>query len=63
MGTVLVSLPLPTYLHYCERIQINGKMISEEEVVSGLEKILSLVEDPKFFEITTLLAFDYFGRK
>ena len=51
----------PHLFTYCERIQINGKMISEEEVVSGLEKILSLVEDPKFFEITTLLAFDYFA--
>lgn len=51
----------PHLLTYCERIQINGEMISEEEVVSGLEKILPLIENPKFFEVTTLLAFDYFA--
>ena len=48
---------------YCERIQINRKMISEEDVVSGLEKILPLIKDPKFFEVTTLLALDYFAEK
>lgn len=48
---------------YRERIQINRKMISEEEVARGLEKILSLCQDPKFFEVTTLLAFDYFAEK
>ncbi len=53
----------PHLYTYCERIQINGKMISEEDVVSGLEKILPLAKDPKFFEITTLLAFHYFARE
>ncbi|MEM8727521.1 MAG: Mur ligase family protein [Chlamydiota bacterium] len=48
---------------YRERIQINRAMISEQEVVSGLEKILPLFQDPKFFEVTTLLAFDYFAAK
>jgi dihydrofolate synthase/folylpolyglutamate synthase len=48
---------------YRERIQINGKMISEVDVVEGLEKILPLIENPKFFEVTTLLAFDYFAEK
>ena len=53
----------PHLVTYRERIQINGKMISEEEVVSGLEKILPFIKDPKFFEVTTLLAFDYFAEK
>lgn len=48
---------------YRERIQINGNMISEEDVVKGLEKIFPLVEEAKFFEITTLLAFDYFAEE
>lgn len=46
---------------YRERIQINGEMISEEQVAHRLEKILPLFQDPKFFEVTTLLAFDYFA--
>ncbi len=51
----------PHLFTYRERIQINRKMISEKEVVDGLEKILPLTKDPKFFEVTTLLAFDYFA--
>jgi len=53
----------PHLFSYRERIQINGKMISREEVVSGIEKILPHTKDPKFFEITTLLAFDYFAEE
>ncbi|MGE0197725.1 MAG: folylpolyglutamate synthase/dihydrofolate synthase family protein [Simkaniaceae bacterium] len=53
----------PHLFTYRERIQINGEMISEEEVVQGLEKLFQLSESPKFFEITTLLAFDYFAKE
>lgn len=53
----------PHILTYRERIQINGKMISEVDVVEGLERILPLIKNPKFFEVTTLLAFDYFAEK
>lgn len=52
----------PHLFTYRERIQINGELISEEEVVEGLEPLLQLSENPKFFEITTLLAFDYFSK-
>lgn len=48
---------------YRERIQVNRKMISEKEVISGLENIFSITKNPKFFEVTTLLAFDYFAKK
>lgn len=48
---------------YRERIQINGELISEEEVIRGLKKILPLFQDPTFFEVTTLLALDYFAEK
>lgn len=48
---------------YRERIQINQEMITEEEVAQGLGKILPLFQDPKFFEVTTLLAFHYFAEK
>jgi len=53
----------PHLFTYRERIQINGKFISEEEVVEGLEKILASTEGLTFFEVTTLLAFDYFSKK
>lgn len=53
----------PHITTYRERIQINGKMISEVDVVEGLERILPLIENSKFFEVTTLLAFDYFAEK
>ena len=46
----------PHLYTYRERIQINGKMISEDDVVSGLEMILPLAKEPKFFEITKGLA-------
>ncbi|MCB1108003.1 MAG: bifunctional folylpolyglutamate synthase/dihydrofolate synthase [Chlamydiia bacterium] len=51
----------PHIFTYRERIQINGKPISEEEVVNRVKKILPMVEEAKFFEITTLMAFDYFA--
>lgn len=53
----------PHLFNYRERIQINGKMISEERVVQGLKTLLPLIDIPKFFEITTLLAFDYFAEE
>ena len=52
----------PHLFTYRERIQINGEMISEEAVAEGLKKILPLTTSPKFFEVTTMLAFDYFAR-
>ncbi|MBF5058671.1 bifunctional folylpolyglutamate synthase/dihydrofolate synthase [Candidatus Neptunochlamydia vexilliferae] len=51
----------PHLFTYRERIQINGKMIPEEEVFGRLSKILPLAEEPTFFDVTTLLAFDYFA--
>lgn len=48
---------------YCfrERICINGVKISEEDVVSGLEKIS--IPHASFFERATFLAFDYFRKE
>ncbi|MCB1085239.1 MAG: bifunctional folylpolyglutamate synthase/dihydrofolate synthase [Chlamydiia bacterium] len=51
----------PHLITFRERIQINRSMISEKEVVKRLEKIMSLAPNGKFFELTTLLAFDYFA--
>jgi dihydrofolate synthase/folylpolyglutamate synthase len=54
----------PHLKDFRERIRINGMMISEEEVVSFVEKhdeaILKI--KPSFFELTVAMAFDYFVR-
>jgi dihydrofolate synthase / folylpolyglutamate synthase len=54
----------PHLITFRERIQVDGAMISEEEVVRGLTTIRELVTGwephPTFFEITTALALDHF---
>ncbi|MEO8043368.1 MAG: folylpolyglutamate synthase/dihydrofolate synthase family protein [Spartobacteria bacterium] len=54
----------PHLVTFRERIQVDGEMISEEEVSRGLTKIRELVATwdphPTFFEITTALALDHF---
>ena len=54
----------PHLVSFRERIQVNGKLISENEVVRGLTKIRELVAGwephPTFFEIATGLALDHF---
>lgn len=55
----------PHLVTFRERICINGEMISEEAVASGLSEIRQLVADwdphPTFFEVTTALALKYFS--
>lgn len=57
----------PHISSFRERISINGEMITEEDVVSHLDKIFALTEKmgipATFFELTTLLAFQYFARQ
>ena len=52
----------PHLVTFRERIQMNGELISEDEVARGLTKIRELVADwephPTFFEIATGLALD-----
>ncbi len=54
----------PHLITFRERIQINGEMISEEAVASGLTKIRDLIAEwephPTFFEITLILALLHF---
>lgn len=54
----------PHLIDFRERIRINGVPISEEEVVRFVERIKPLIEryQPSFFELTTLMALDYFAR-
>ena len=55
----------PHYIDFRERIKINGTWISEEDVVSFVERIHPHIEQikPSFFEITVAMAFDYFARE
>ena len=50
----------PHLFSYSERISISGIPISEEAIEEGLSKLLAWEECVNYFEITTLLALDYF---
>jgi dihydrofolate synthase/folylpolyglutamate synthase len=54
----------PHLRDYRERIKINGEMIPEKEVVSFVEKNISVINllKPSFFEMSVAMAFDYFAR-
>jgi len=54
----------PHLKDFRERIRINGAMISEAEVVSFVEHNIAEIKqiEASFFEITTLMAFDWFAR-
>ena len=57
----------PHISSFRERIQINGQMISKEEIVSLFSDVKKKINDLDlhitFFEITTLLAFLYFRNR
>jgi len=62
-----VGLYTSPHIHtFCERIKVNNLMISKEEVVDGICRIFELNKKHDlhltFFEITTLLAFEYFEK-
>jgi len=53
----------PHLRDFRERIRLNGQMISEEDVISFVEKhdkVISRIK-PSFFELTVAMAFDYFA--
>jgi dihydrofolate synthase/folylpolyglutamate synthase len=52
----------PHLKDFRERIRINGEMIPEQAVVNFVQKIRPISEqmDPSFFEITVVMALDYF---
>jgi len=62
-----VGLFTQPHLHtFRERIQINGQLISEEEMVALLEALKPAIEqlpDPSTFEIMTAMAFQYFAEQ
>ncbi|MDE7154513.1 MAG: bifunctional folylpolyglutamate synthase/dihydrofolate synthase [Muribaculaceae bacterium] len=54
----------PHLVSFRERMRVNGIMITEDEVVDFLDRYNSLRFDgkPSFFELTTIMAFDFFAR-
>lgn len=56
----------PHLIDFRERIRVNGDMIPESEVVLRLEKYLRDTAEnsisPSFFELTTVMAFDWFAK-
>src|SRR5207237_952917 len=56
----------PHLISFRERIRVNGREISEDEVAYGLSKIRVRIRDwdphPTFFEITTALALQHFQK-
>lgn len=55
----------PHLVDFGERIRVDGQMISQTAVVDFITKYRELNPDiePSFFELTTVMAFDYFRRQ
>lgn len=55
----------PHLLDFRERIRVNGKMITEEQVVGFVERMRESIDSiqPSFFEMTVAMAFDHFARE
>ncbi len=55
----------PHLVDFRERMRINGEMIPEEDVISFVEKWQATDYDghPSFFELTMMMAFDWFARE
>jgi len=57
----------PHLKDFRERIRIDGKMVDKEFVLEFVKRFLQLNKkskiEPSFFELTVLMAFDYFAKK
>ena len=57
----------PHLIDFRERIQLEGRMISSEDLDDGIRRLQLATQSwpilPTFFELTTALAFDFFARK
>jgi dihydrofolate synthase/folylpolyglutamate synthase len=55
----------PHLKDFRERIRVNGEFITETAVVDFVQRVAPLAEkiDPSFFEITVIMAFDYFAQQ
>lgn len=55
----------PHLVRFNERIRINGREVSDAEIIAAyksVRKVLAGAREPTFFEYTTAMAFDIFGR-
>ncbi|MDE6484278.1 MAG: bifunctional folylpolyglutamate synthase/dihydrofolate synthase, partial [Duncaniella sp.] len=54
----------PHIVDFRERIRIDGLMIPEDDVVDFVNRYITAAAgiEPSFFELTTIMAFDYFAR-
>ena len=54
----------PHLIDFRERMRINGVMISEADVIDFIERFrkLDLACKPSFFELTTVMAFEWFAK-
>ncbi len=52
----------PHLKEFTERIRINGEEISKDFIIDFVSRVRPVIEDikPSFFEITVVMAFDYF---
>jgi dihydrofolate synthase / folylpolyglutamate synthase len=52
----------PHYKDFRERMKVNGKMISQKEVIHFVDSNKEIIEkiQPSFFEVTVAMAFDFF---
>ena len=55
----------PHLVDFRERIRVNGEMVSEEYVIDFVENNRKFFEPlhPSFFELTTMMAFQYFAEQ
>lgn len=55
----------PHLRDFRERMRVDGEMISEQEVIDFVERYRAMRLDlsPSFFELTTIMAFDFFARR
>ncbi len=57
----------PHLKDFRERIRINGEMVPEQFVIDFVERFLEMNKasalEPSFFELTVLMAFDYFSEQ
>lgn len=53
----------PHLKNFTERIKINGTEANEQFVIDFVQKVKPLIDDikPSFFELTTVMAFEYFA--
>ncbi len=55
----------PHLVDFRERVRVDGAMIPEEEVTAFVERFREICPpgcEPSFFELTTVMAFDWFAR-